>query len=390
MKNPNGFYTVGDEKTYNKIYALVHATEKKCIPQWNYFDDVFAAVDRTIIPVLSLSHLYKERALQLREKYDYLILNYSGGSDSHNILTTFLENKIKLDCVFVQWHVSLTDKNLYTKNPSIKTNDNFHSEWDLTLKKDLEWLAKYHPNIKIEVKDWVKSFAEDFYNDTLFEINAGVMPNISRGLKLNTFSDTETEMANKGLKVASIFGVDKPNVVSKDGCYYFYFTDKSCMTQPNPSNPDGVEYFYISPDMPELTTTQAYQVAMWFSNQKKRTHLIKAQSQRPEVLNFKLKDFFNEYEEYCEIVKEICYPNWDFNRFQAGKPVPGDNNLPYGLKPWDNILIKAGILKRAHEGYKFHWASYLREIDQRYIREGEPIGIKSKWHFLGKLDEERY
>lgn len=380
----NGYYSVNGELFENKISALIRGSELNVLPEWHYFDDLFSKANKNGLGQIPLTEWYKQRALQLRDKYDYLILNYSGGSDSHNILQTFLKNNIKLDCVFVQWHLRFTDRNLYSVNNNIKTNDNFHSEWDLTLKKDLEWLSSNHPNIKIEIKDWSLNLNENFYKDILFESTAGVMPNISRGLKLNTFSDIETQLSERGVKVANIFGVDKPHIVEKDGSYYFYFIDKSCMAQPNPNNPNGLEYFYISPNMPNLTIEQGFRLAKWFKIYKENKFLIEAKSKRKDINNFTFRDHFDEYHNYCEIVKTVCYPNWNFNRFQAGKPMPRDDIL-CGLKLWDNILLNTETFNKSHQSYIYHWNSYLNLIDQKYLRGGEPIAFKTKWHYLGKI-----
>jgi len=50
----------------------------------------------------SLDFLYALRARQLREKYDYLVLYFSGGADSTNILKTFIDNNIFLDEIVMQ------------------------------------------------------------------------------------------------------------------------------------------------------------------------------------------------------------------------------------------------------------------------------------------------
>jgi hypothetical protein len=83
---------------------------------WHFHDDLFSAIDVSSLGKLSLKELYRQRALQLRDEYDYLILNYSGGSDSGYILKTFVENGIKLDQVRVKHPFSLIDKGLH--NPS--------------------------------------------------------------------------------------------------------------------------------------------------------------------------------------------------------------------------------------------------------------------------------
>jgi hypothetical protein len=381
----NGFYTVGEHTYTDKIYALIEASSKNAPIEWHYYDDIFSSINTTALGSKNLKDLYKQRAIQLREKYDYLILNYSGGSDSHNILTAFLQNNIKLDCVFVAWHMKFTDKNLYTVNNIDRTNSNFHSEWDLTLKKDLEWLATHHSDIKIEIKDWTDNLTDTFYNDELFISRSPVMPNISRGLKLHTYSDTETELVSRGIKVGSIYGADKPHVIEKNNKCFCYFKDKSFSAQNNPNNPYGLEYFYITPDLPMLALEQAYNMFRWFNLNNDKRKIIKVHSERKDVQNHQLSDYYSEYEQYCEYVKLVCYPDWSFDRFQANKPVPGMGQLP-GLKSWDNILLADPNTKRLSEIWNYHWKSYQTLIAEKYLRGDEHLILKSKWYYLGDFD----
>jgi len=378
----NGYYTVGNQIIGNKIQALIASTQTNIDVKYHFYDDVFQniRIDRT--QDISLEELYKQRALQLRESYDYLILNYSGGGDSYNILRSFIDNNIKLDHIFVYWHTSLVDKNLYNVNSLDTSNENFHSEWDLVIKKDLEYIANKHPEITIEIKDWTLDLNENFYNDYTLVSKAGNPMAFARTKKLFTFSDTETRMADKGLKVASIYGTEKPFIVWKDNRFYFYFKDKMGVHQPNPNNPFGTEYFYTTPNFPELTVAQAHLVADFFKTNMDKFFLVKAPSLRPEKRNFKTKDYYNETEEYREIVKHVCYPKWDFNRFQSGKPCPGEKNLPIGLKLWDILLQKAGILDRAYDAYKYHWTSYVKSIDPKFFKSNEEISIHTRWHYL--------
>lgn len=381
----NGFYTVGEHIYTDKIYALVEASSKNLPIKWHYYDDVFSSIPSNRLGFTNLKDLYKQRAIQLREKYDYLILNYSGGSDSHNILFTFLENNIKLDCVFVSWHIRFTDKNLYKVNSIDRSNSNFHSEWDLTIKKDLEWLSKKHPKIKIEIKDWTDNLTDSFYNDDLFVSRSAVMPNISRGLKLHTYSDTEAELTACGVTVGSIYGADKPHIVEKDNKCFCYFMDKSFSAQSNPNNPYGLEYFYITPDLPLLALEQAYKMYKWFNVNQDKKQIIKAYSRRTDMQNLTLVDHYTEHEQYNEYVKMVCYLNWSFDRFQSNKPVAGVGILP-GLKSWDNILLVDPNINRLSDIWNYHWKSYQNLIDKKYLRGNEHLVLKSSWYYLGDFD----
>ena len=83
-----GYYTVGNTKFFSKTAALIEATKTNVFPQWHFGNAEFASVDVATTSQVGLPELYRLRAIQLREKYDYLILNFSGGSDSCTVLTT--------------------------------------------------------------------------------------------------------------------------------------------------------------------------------------------------------------------------------------------------------------------------------------------------------------
>lgn len=388
MNQLNGHYVVNNEVITSKIYAMLKATDTKSDLTWHYFDDVFDQANTNFsLHNVTLESLYIARAQQLRDSYDYLILNYSGGSDSHNILHTFLNNNIKLDHIFVQWPERLMDRGIYTPNAIDKSNANFHSEWDLVLKKDLEWLGKNHPEIKIEIADWTTTVNEKFYKDDLFANNVSNLPSIARAQKQNTFSPVEGTLALAGKKVASIFGVDKPNIVKKGSKWFFYFVDTACMTQPNPENPNGTEYFYWSPAFPEIAILQGHKMAEWFERNPHKQYLIAAKSERmakdPSFINWHYSKHYAEYAEVQEIAKLVCYPYWDFNRFQADKPFAVLDGFSLGTRAWDNILTVLPDFNRVQSAWQYHWTSYLDKIDSKFMRSKDTVNVmKSRWHLL--------
>ena len=84
-------------KTFtNKLSAI---REQVASSQGLYFHTpkVYNNYDFTIEPKLSLEELCKQKALQLREENDKIVIWYSGGCDSHYVLNTFLQNKIPVD-----------------------------------------------------------------------------------------------------------------------------------------------------------------------------------------------------------------------------------------------------------------------------------------------------
>jgi len=397
----NGYYIVNGLPIKNKLQAIFEASRTKTNVQWNYFDDIFVEATKNFnkhdVP---LKELYRIRAQQLRDSYDYLILNYSGGSDSHNILMTFLEYGIKLDHLYIQWPEQLMNKGIYTPNAIDRTNANFHSEWDLVIKKDLEWLSKSHPEIKIEIGDWSKTVTEKFYKDDIFVNDVSNLPSIARAQKQNTFSPTEGNLALQGKKVASIFGVDKPCIVKKGDNWFFYFIDTACMAQPNPDNPNGTEYFYWTPSFPDIAIAQAHAMKKYFELNNSKTYLVRALSERvrppipadytsnteasPIVYNTKnYENWYHEFSQLAEISKLVCYPYWDFNRFQADKPFAILTGFKMGTRGWDNILTKIPKFDRVQQAWEYHWKSYLNDIDMKFMRNNDTLNVcKTNWHLF--------
>lgn len=371
----NGFYRVGDRISDNKFYAMMDATKSGTNLTWEYYDDIFDKACQTFRGYgMSMKEMYRIRAQQLRDQYDYLILNYSGGADSHNILHVFLDNDIKLDMIHVQWPMSLMDKGLYKANTQDKSNFNFHSEWDFALKKDLEWIGKNRPDIKIEITDWAETVTEDFYGDDMFANNVTNIPSIARAQKQNTFPPTEAKLADMGLKVASIYGVDKLAFTMEGGRPRFRFNDNACMAQPNPENPNGMEYFYWTPNMPEIPILQAHKLFKYFET-------------RPELmadLEFKAdKLWYQRLSTFAEHFKFVCYPYWDFNRFQADKPFSVADGLKPGVRAWDNILLKAlPEFDRTQQRWEYLWNSYKGLIRKDLLVNNQDTAraVFTKWH----------
>jgi asparagine synthetase B (glutamine-hydrolysing) len=92
-----GFYQVGDFRTYSKFEAIEQHTKTNKKLQWNFNDTIYRSYKWDQEPKESLSELYRQRAQQIREQYDYVVLWFSGGADSTNILNAFIDNNIKLD-----------------------------------------------------------------------------------------------------------------------------------------------------------------------------------------------------------------------------------------------------------------------------------------------------
>jgi hypothetical protein len=117
-----GYYCVGDAKFYSKLEAIEHMTKTGSHLHWNFNEAVFSAYDWKSEPAESLGELYRRRAQQLRDQYDYVVLCYSGGSDSDNILHSFVDNDIRIDEVVSMINVEATgDRDSWLNEEIYKT-----------------------------------------------------------------------------------------------------------------------------------------------------------------------------------------------------------------------------------------------------------------------------
>lgn len=381
---PFGCYRVFDRKKYlkisdhvNKVEALLTATKfrKNGIDAdvcFLFYHDLFKNFNYSLCGKVPLTDLYRDRAQQLRDKYDYLILKYSGGSDSHNILHTFLKNKIKLDCIYVNWPVSANGKGYYKPNFYDRSSKNELSEWDFALKPDLDWLSQEHPEIEIHVSDWLADITrEGSIEDAQFEKQNHYHSPISF-YRMQVFSQHERNLADKGISAGIIEGADKPCLWFKDDPNIVNMGFIDWPLQHNLTfTGKGSEYFYWTPDMPLLAIEMAYQNFLYYKNNPRDRWLLDSSIKDLDQLTLILEQRF-------QIAKKVLYPYWDFSRFQAIKDLRYLNGIHNG-KPQDWVFWKNHETEKIREKWNYYIYSYLNGIDPYFLNlgpDGKPIGYK--------------
>lgn len=311
MSKKYGYWETDGTEFVRKFDALIHAAAKKTEVYFKYHDELWKNFDRTKLGKIPLKQLYKDRAQMLRDQYDYLILYYSGGSDSHNVLRTFVDNGIKLDEVCVKWPKALMDGKLYTPNSVDTTARNYWSEWDYSVKPTLDWLKSNHPSIKITIKDYTENI-DSINVQPIFEIlnhvRAGAM------LISGVTSDSVIVLSDQGKKVGNIYGVDKPLLtINDDNQVSMFFTDLALSMANGVDTPYYTdECFYWSPDYPILAFEMANIAAEYYNINKDARKFLRWSGNN--TANLACSQYQND------TTKKICYDTWDF-RFQADKPV---------------------------------------------------------------------
>jgi len=306
-----GFYQVGPHKYHNKIQALIEASRTQVHPHWNFNESVFNNCQWDIEPELDIRSLYKLRAKQIREKYDYIILNLSGGADSTTTLYSFINNGYFIDEVVVR-HPASGLKNLTVTN-NTHAAENAYSEWEYAARPILNWLKEASPRTKITIHDYAQDLLDTKIDlDWVFLGRDYLHPGIMKryAYDIPEFRNTY----EKRSKVCVLFGIDKPRICINNGFYYLYFLDiqaNTAVSEIKEYDNITTEYFYWSPDLPELIIKQCHMIANWFESST--TPGLKT------ILRWPNKDI-SQRTTYEMIVKSIIYPDYDFTTFQTAKP----------------------------------------------------------------------
>jgi hypothetical protein len=287
---------------YNKLQTIIEAQSRNSYDiRFYYHDNIFGSHDWKNEPQSNIEDLYMERALQLRQKYDYLILLYSGGSDSSNALKVFLKNNIKIDEV-AYWYSSYDLQNNLANSEVLNAGSELLNSIIII------------NGIKVSKMDMKPQFEK------------GIMPNIEwfmtsePSLSLEQlckpkliFENSDWLKKSEKNKVGVIIGLEKPRIWFENGVWYSAFLDVTNAynfgNSYNSISPISLEPFYVSPDSPLVTI--------------KQSHLVKNYINKTYTLEFIEKNFNNDGNfnggEYFSAVRAACYPYWSDKTFSLGK-----------------------------------------------------------------------
>lgn len=369
-----GFYQVGEQKFFSKFQAVMASQQTGHFPEWNFNNDAFGLQDWSLEPKETLWEIYKQRAQQLRDQYDYVVLLYSGGSDSTNILQSFLFNNIPIDEAFCYGPFST---NQGRSGPLTTSAENMFREIDIVALPYLRELSKHH-KFTVTTYDWTNDIINGFDNADWIWTDVGTRFVASTPGKNRIFENSPNAMAQleAGKKVCFISGIDKPRIMLKDGIFYFAFLDYFTSLGTGQKNLiDGKEWFveelfYWTPDMPKLVIKQAHVMMQYFKNNPNQQYLI----DRADLGSWQWR------EQYFELAKALVYPYWDRSAFQTVKP------SQQTFLELDNWFINSDYSSQKH------WLAGIREaqriIDPSWLtQDHDPrfVGSWSKFYQIGTI-----
>lgn len=237
-------YRVGDRRFLNSISAWQEILRSGSAFHYSFFDQAFGAYDWKLEPTETWQQLCRQRALQLRQRYSWLRLWYSGGRDSHHILQVFLQNQIPLDEIVI-----------------------FHNQFDPV--RDREMREIVYPlavkmltgtntritNVTLSPDDYCRTFQKNWW-----EVDA-CTPQQTTWFQPNNWAAIIQKrpdvfaLDHSGSNVGNISGADRPRLILEDGDWYMQINDRmfECCT-----GSDRMELFYLTPDLPELHAKQCW------------------------------------------------------------------------------------------------------------------------------------
>jgi hypothetical protein len=364
----SSYYSVNNSVYTSKTQALIEASKSNAFPEWHFGRPSFARMKWDQGHVADIRSVYAARARQLREQYDYLVLSFSGGSDSWTVLNTFLVNNIKLDEVLVYWPMRAIDGKYQVS--TVTDTWNYYSEYELVIKKDLEYLAARHPEIKVTIADYSDTLSGEIGEEDWFSVNDHMNPTVFSKYKMMT--DTEQKLADNDKSVAVIQGIDKPQLAYKDGRVFLYFLDILANTTiVDRFQNRKVEMFYWSPAYPELAHAQARILYEYFVAHPEHLYLIDWSN--PERSKYKSR--------YDDIVRTLVYPDWDKSKFQAKKT----NSNTYNMM--DSWVFKDATNYRYYQSWEHGLKNIVNSVDDKFKRYDD-TGRFAGWSgFIGPLYE---
>lgn len=376
-QNPKlGYYKVGSRIFYSKPQAYIYATEVGIDPTWVFNPIEFAKFNWTVEPEPSIRELYCLRAQQLRDKYDYIRIETSGGGDSTTAVFSFLLNGIHLDEVIFRYPEQV-DKDV-TNDPFNTRPENTLSEWQFAARPLLDWIKTNFPKTKVTFHDYSdKMLAEEKTRDESWVFTTRDWFQPGHGNKHDHFGTKEhRDLADSGKSICVLYGVDKPKVALIDDAWYLFFMDMHAngpSPQQNGYTNITSELFFWTPDLPELVSKQAHMVKTWFEMPQNK-HL-------QYVLEYPNGNT-NHRTAYENLVKAIIYPDYDLETWQTAKPT---NSFYNEMDHWFYTNLKGTRLYSA-------WESGLQllvdKINPKYFKfqVGQPTGLHyqcSTFYYIG-------
>lgn len=374
-------YKVGDQIFESKIDAVYFASKTNQDVEWYFHDDAHKKANWRQEPDESLDELYKRRAQQIREQYDYVVCLVSGGADSRNVIYSFLNNGIKVDEVIGS--VPLEGTKNYQFNNTDTRHLNTVSETVYAQLPLLEEIRKNFPQTKVTVHDYFQDLIDFKTDDWLIRCGEWLHPSSAARYSFDRITHLK-KLAESGKRIAFVYGIDKPLlcVSNREGRNYVItiYADLAVNVQRPPftedfPNVENVAFYWY--EDPTIVIKQSH---ILLNNVLKTQHPISSLfSTRPTTeTSFEMRKRHGKYE---RAIVPYIYPTTFTPTFQAEKP----ENVFLGEH--DYWLYSLHSNTRITEMVKSDTQNFTKSIKDKFFSQ-QKNGLKPfiKWYAIGELD----
>jgi len=337
---------------FNKPEALLYATAYKTDIRYYYNDHVFENYDWSIEPTESLDELYRQRALELRDRYDYIIALFSGGSDSTNMVRTFLNNNILLDEVvsYGAW------------NNCMDFNDKCNIEVTFSAKPVINEILK--STSKFTHLNLFDQFNQAYTNSDWILSSDTYMAAYTDFVQKSLYSMSHVrKLIDQGKKVCYLWGLEKPNLVINNDTYHLIFADQRYNSNQygDSQNKDFDQvWFYSDVACTKLIAKQAHSLINYYNS-----HF-----QRKEIFDL-IMSFQKHTVRESNIVNTILYPTtWDNSTFSLGK-----NKSTLHSQKWTTFETQMQESSQ-YQNWIGGVNDFMRSIDPKFLSTNPVFVIK--------------
>jgi hypothetical protein len=378
--NQHGYYIVGDKIFSDKIEALIYASETRADVSWNFHDELFSKVNWEKEPSIPLTELYKQRALQIREKYDYIVLLSSGGADSTNMIYSFFNNNIHVDEIVASAPISglsNLDKTERNNNAENTYNETFFAQIPL-----MKELSDKFSKTKFTLNDYFQDILDYKSDQWLLTCSDWIHPTTNARFNLEKFKHLR-DIADSGKRLGIIYGIDKPNIMADGDNLYTTLADLTVNVPRNPfnrlyPNVDTV-LFYYAQDLPELMVKQAHEVSRWMFLQE-NSHTLKYLRHKNSKIPYERNRVRQSY--YERAIIPCIYKDTHRPVFQAHKCIQ------IFFSEHDNWFYQKHFKTNTFQMMESDFNHFINIIDPRHLNIMK-TGFETfrKDYFIGKIHD---
>lgn len=294
-KGRGGYWIVAGQRYLNKLKAVTEAVKIGHWIHWDFHEKEFSCYNWTQEPAASLEHLYVRRARELRQQYSHITVEFSGGSDSWNMLYSFVRAGIPVDLVVHK----------YAENTVGHRDDvsafNRWAEGKFQAWPAFQQLQQLDPTLKWHtwdiVDDIYHSWKHDNYDILLHnELHPGV------AVKYPGLSRAHQSIIPTNSSSALLCGVDKPVIEFENNKFYLVFYDyavaqRGILEKEALGSDENHLLFYWDPDCCDLVAKQAHIVVNFINQNPWALRLLDAKKGMD-------RDVYNN------LINKLIYPDY--------------------------------------------------------------------------------